>query len=69
MTTASDLEQQLLSCWHVTDDLKLVFDAVSNGKMSTDDIANALLGLQTVYNLKFEQCFGTFEKYLQERYT
>lgn len=69
MKNQFELEQQILSCWHVTDDIKLVFDAVVNGTMTNYEIANVLLGLQTVYNLKFEQCFRTFEKYLQERYT
>ena len=69
MTNQFDLEQQILSCWHVTDDLKLVYDAVIEGNMSNDDIANALLGMQTVYNLKFDQCFKTFEEFLKEVYT
>lgn len=57
-----DLEQNILDCWHVTDDIDTLLKAYLDGpKMSQDDVANVLLGLKTLYQLKFENCFNTFE--------
>jgi hypothetical protein len=60
-----DLEQQILDCWHVTDDIDMLFEAVMDKDLTQDDIANVLLGLKTLYHLKFERTFETFEKLIQ----
>ena len=57
-----DLEQQILDCWGITDDLKLLSEAEGNQRLSKDQTLNILIGLQELYNLKFEQMFNTFEK-------
>ena len=62
MSNRFDLEQQLLDCWKVTDDIELVYDKVMNDGMSNDQLSNALLGLITMYNLKFDKCWSTFEQ-------
>jgi len=62
-----ELEQQILDCWHVTDDLKVLFEAVvEHDDLTKDDIANVLLGMSTLYQLKFDKTFSTFEKYIKE---
>lgn len=60
MKTRFDLEQEILSCWHVVDDLKTVYHSE---KLYEDEneMQNALLGLYTLYQLKFESLFNTFE--------
>lgn len=68
MSKQFDLEQQILDCWHVTDDIDVLYSAVCDTEMSRDDIANVLLGLKTLYALKFDRCFTTFEELLQECY-
>jgi hypothetical protein len=60
--TRFDLEQQILDCWGITDDLKLLAEAEGNQRLSKDQTLNILIGLQELYNLKFEQMFNTFEK-------
>lgn len=61
-----DLEQQILSCWNIIDDIKRLNVSALDGA-STDDISNYLLGLETIYNLKFEDLFNTFEKLIAVR--
>ena len=58
-----DFEQQLLECWNVTKDIKTVYEGVcdSSPPMTEDQIANALLGLETLYELKFNKLWSIFE--------
>ena len=57
-----DLEQEIMKAWHVVDDIDLLHENVIESDMSTDDIANVLLGLQSVYNMRFEKLFNAFEE-------
>lgn len=56
-----DLEQEIMDCWHITDEIKLIYEYVMDGENDTDTVANMLLGLETLYNLKFDRTFRTFE--------
>jgi len=64
-----DLEQQILKCWNVTEDVDLLHRTLLDGprEMTTDEISNALLGIQTLYEMKFNELFNTFEKLVQEK--
>ena len=55
-----DFEQQIMKCWNVTDDINAVYKGVGNTDMTKDQIMNALLGMQELYNLKFEELFNQF---------
>lgn len=68
MSAQFDLEQQILSCWHVTDDINLLYKSVMERDMSRDEIANVLLGLKSIYELKFNETWDTFEKHIKEYY-
>lgn len=57
-----DLEQQILDCWNITNELKLLAEAVGNQSLSEDQTLNIIIGIHELYNLKFEQTFSTFEK-------
>ena len=61
MSDRFSLEQQILDLWKITDDLELVYQRVMDRGMTTDEVANVLLGLVSLYNLKFDRCFTTFE--------
>lgn len=52
-----DLEQQILDCWKITDDLRLV---AVKGEQAVEAVA-------TLYELKFEQLWSTFESMVAER--
>lgn len=64
-----ELEQKILSCWQITDDLDEVFSYFyEEEKIDNDKLANILLGLKEVYNIKFENTFNTYEQALKEYY-
>lgn len=67
MTDRFDLEQQILDCWHVTDDLKILLESIMEKDLTQDQIANIVLGLQELYNLKFRKCFDMFETLIQQK--
>lgn len=63
-----DLEQNILKCWNITDDIDLLYKNVMEGNMSNDDIANYLLGLKTIYAARFEETFANFEQVIWDQY-
>ena len=64
-----DLEQQILSCWNVTSDLDVLFEnIIENDNLTRDGISNVVLGMQELYELKFDKLFRTFEEFLKEYY-
>lgn len=63
-----ELEQHIMNCWHVVDDVKtLHIQFMDKGNMTEDQISNYLLGLETIYQTKFEQLFDVFEKLVREK--
>jgi hypothetical protein len=69
MADQFDLEQGIMSCWHVTDDLDTLFEElVENQCFTQDQASNFVLGLSTIYGAKFEKLFRTFEGFLKEYY-
>lgn len=63
-----DLEQQILDCWHITDDLDTLATGVMEHGYDEDKVANIVLGLKELYHIKFEKCFETFESFLKDYY-
>lgn len=59
MTDRFDLEQQILDCWKITDDIPMM---EQQGASSAD-----MTSLATVYEYKFQQLWATFEKMCEER--
>lgn len=59
-----DLEEKLYDCWKITEDIGTVLKA-TDGDLSLDDLQNALIGLKTVYNMKFQQTWDIFEKMIE----
>ena len=53
MTDRFDLEQQILDCWKINDDVRLLAASAA----STNDF----MSLATVYEYKFNQLWATFE--------
>jgi len=62
MADRFDLEQQILGCWSVVDDIDLLYHMPDYRELSEDEFQNALLGMSTLYKFKFEQMFNTFEE-------
>lgn len=67
--TRFELEQQLIDCWGVCDDLETIFAGTyEQDVIDKDKLANMLLGMKELYQLKFEKCFATFETLINEKY-
>lgn len=63
--TRFDLEQEILDCWHICDDLETVY---SNESLNlNDEIMNVLIGLKHLYHMKFERTFATFEQLVNSK--
>ena len=60
-----DLEQGIMQCWNVCDDIQLLLD--SWDKLDEDDKLNYLIGLKQMYHLKFEKTFEQFEDCIKQR--
>jgi len=68
MTNRFDFEQQIMDCWHIVDDLKVLTEAViEHPNVNKDNIANILIGLEQLYAIKFDKMFRTFETMVRER--
>lgn len=58
-----DVEQGIMKCWQVVDDLDIFLSRYMDGKpMTEDEVANVLLGMKSLYELKFQQLFSDFEQ-------
>lgn len=65
MSDRFDLEQDIMQCWNVCDDIQLLLD--SWDKLDEDQKQNFLIGLKQMYHLKFEKCFDDFSVCVQTR--
>ena len=61
-----DFEQQFLDCWHLVDDVNTLYEAVMEKDLTKDEISNILLGLFSLYSIKFDKAFRTFEEMVVE---
>lgn len=70
-----ELEQQILQCWNMTDDIDLItkhfIDSPEWGDgdfspKACDALMNKYFGLKEVYELKFDQMFRTFKEVCEE---
>jgi hypothetical protein len=64
-----ELEQPIMDCWAVCDDIETVFKQIGDGERmpSEDELMNALMGMKQLYHWKFEQLFNLFEDALKEQ--
>jgi len=56
-----DFEQNIFNCWHVVDDIKQLNEMVSERGTSPDDTVNVLLGIEILYNDRFQKLMDSFE--------
>lgn len=68
MSDRFDFEQQILKCWNITEEIQLLNEQVlENDELTKDQISNYLLGLHTIYEMKFDKLFTQFENMVKER--
>ena len=67
MTKLYDLEPMILDCWRVCNDLETVFRQIGDGErdLTEDELMNALMGMQQLYEWKFEQLFSKYEQVMK----
>lgn len=68
-----DLEQEIMNCWGVVDDIDLLYKYFGDDEFFTDmkgehadKIMNLMGGLKDMYQIKFDVMFRTFEKVCHE---
>ena len=66
MSAIFDLEQGILRCWNITDDIGEILDDLESGHMEVHEAAEALRAYQKVYQRRFERCFAQFETFTGE---
>ena len=68
MANRFDLEQDIMKAWNVVDDIRLLNEMLMDGptRMTEDQIANILIGMEHIYELRFNKLFSTFEKCIKE---
>lgn len=61
MADRFDLEQHILNCWNVTSDMELI----AKRPMTDDERTKALEALNTLYTIRFNELWETFEELVQ----
>lgn len=67
MSDRFDLEQSIMECWNVVEDIDLLYtNVLDNPKFdmqpeTADRVANLLLGMKELYELRFERLWKHFE--------
>jgi hypothetical protein len=62
-------EQQIMECWNVTNDLNTVTEYMLDAPLEAnreDKIANMLMGIEALYEVKFNKLFRQFEQLVRE---
>jgi hypothetical protein len=62
-----DLEQLILKNWEIVTEIKHLRELISDGKPTQDQIENYLLGLETIYEVKFNKLWDCFEELCQNQ--
>ena len=67
MSKLYDLEEKIMDCWSVCNDLEVVFRQIGDGERepTEDEMMNVLIGMQQLYQWKFEQLFNKYEDILE----
>ena len=67
MTKLYDLEEMIMNCWSVCNDLRVVLQQIGDGERepTPDELMNAIMGMQQLYHWKFEQLFNKYEDILE----
>ena len=58
MTDRFDLEQEIMKCWSITEDIQ---NFLAEDELTPDQQQNYLLGLATIYEVKFNKLWTAFE--------
>ena len=65
-----DLEQKIMDCWGVCEDIETItvkLEDLDIPAEELDTLSNVLIGIKSLYHMKFEQLFYTFEKLVEDK--
>lgn len=68
MANRFDLEQEIMKCWNVVDDIDTLYETLGDRHLTQDEVLNALLGMKTMYQMKFDKMFRVFESMIHEQH-
>ena len=54
-----------MDCWGVCEDIKSIYRMNDIRALSEDELLNAMIGLETIYQMKFEVLFDMFEQMIK----
>lgn len=60
-----ELEQDILKCWNVVDDIKEILNDLQEGALSANHAVQALEAYAAVYQNRFDRTFRRYEKVCQ----
>ena len=63
--TNFELEQDILKCWNVVDDIKEILNDLQEGALSANHAVQALEAYAAVYQNRFDRTFRRYEKVCQ----
>ena len=67
MKNRFDFEQEIMACWNIVEELKVLHEGVLERDLTSDQVSNILLGLAEIYQLKFDILFSTFEQLISKK--
>lgn len=67
MKNRFDFEQEIMGCWSIVDELKLLHEGVLERGLTSDQVSNILSGMTDLYQMKFEILFETFESLVRDK--
>jgi hypothetical protein len=64
-STRFDLEDAISACWYTKDDIQLVYEEALEGESTKEHIANALLGLAQIHEMRMAKVQRIFEELIR----
>jgi hypothetical protein len=61
-----DLEESIMSCWSTKEDIQIICESLLDGDCDMEKIANALMGVAELHDMKCKKAFDIFEKVVVE---
>lgn len=61
-----DLEQAIIACGNIADDLDMLVEAVIEDTLTRDQVANVLLGLKELHELRCKRVFDIFSVMIRD---
>jgi hypothetical protein len=65
MDTRFKLEEHIMDCWGVIEDLDLIKESLNEPEVNTEEVVNSV---RVLYEMKFVRLFNTFERLIAEGY-